>query len=62
MIALGLLARRHVPVGDITPLGIVEPEPLVVVLLMITEVGIARDRTQVLNLIATRLGEVGLAE
>ena len=62
MIALGLLARRHVPVDDITPLGIAEPEPLVVVLLMITEVGIARDRTQVLNLIATRLGEVGLAE
>jgi len=29
------------PIGDITPLDIVEPEPLVVVLPTITEVGIA---------------------
>ena len=62
MITLSSLLRRHVPIGDITPLNIVELEPFIVVLLTITEVGITRDRTQVLNLIAARLGEVGLAE
>ena len=62
MITLSSFLRRHVLIGDITPLNIVELEPFIVVLLTITEVGMTRDRTQVLNLIAARLGEVGLAE
>ena len=62
MIPLSSLLRRHVPIGDITPLNIIELEPFIVGFLTIAKVGIARDRTQVFNLIATRLEEVGLAE